>query len=312
MTAAKDGQLAEERQRLQAWLDAWTLECGLADEAEETAAAGSVEASLPPDAEAGECLETGDVGLVQPVAGLDQPVQPVYWVLLADPVSGMPQGVPFGRLPVPALPEEWATGWGAQPLRVLCFWNAQPVWQQQPPSWRVMRLDAAAQALVLEAWRGGAAAAAYGPPLQHPADPRHIYRMQEVARVRACFRGAVAQRGSTGIYTPLDVSPPLDLQEAAERDAYYSSDVRRFVSGDGQCHVRLIRRPQAVVEVRLTDPQGRPFLAYEDGALVTDAGARSGPIRYAAAFGDAGLLEGPLWLEDRQGQRVALRPAAAE
>lgn len=185
--------VAYRRQQLAAWLREWELDQLLqpagpvADHPPVRGAA--VELVMHRRAPA-EPLQSGAIRLLVPqTPATDR--RPVYVAVLRQQAPAAWWVAPFGRFGVPGLPGELATARTALHLRVLCLWNltvlgvdvlqaAWPVGRLTQPEWR-----ATWQVLACARDPGrpmrGALARRVGPPVVHPADPRHLYQEQEAA-----------------------------------------------------------------------------------------------------------------------------------
>lgn len=98
--------------------------------------------------------------------------------------------VPFSPYSVPACKDEWLTGLPGEPLKVLQFWNAQPVATKDlAQSWRTGHLEECqleqARCLYKHAidgsWPQGALRERIGLAILNPADERLIYQNEELA-----------------------------------------------------------------------------------------------------------------------------------
>lgn len=212
-----------QRQRLAAWLQAWQLTRRLEavpDAPGDPAAAPHPYSAAVPGRrrKAVSCtvgdparLQPGDIILMPPDAEATRS-RPVYVALLEPRSDGRWLAAPFGSLPLPAVPGELATGRRADPLRVLCIWNAAAIVPARlARGWRVGRLllrerrwarlllDAAHPRTMPAALRGR-----LGPPLVHPLDPRHDYLEQE--RLLWVEPAGTARCGE--LPTAYDASPP--------------------------------------------------------------------------------------------------------
>ena len=142
--------------------------------------------------------------------------------------------IPFSRFTVPACREEWKTDLRAMPLRVLCGWNARiTAGNPMLPSWPVRRLrgktlgrQRAWFAVIMgkqpvpERW-----VRRVGPPVLHPADPRHRYLDEERERVDHCFfqhNGESAwPPAEAGVYASAARMDPTPWNRAAEERGRY-------------------------------------------------------------------------------------------
>jgi hypothetical protein len=99
--------------------------------------------------------------------------------------------VPFSTYSVPCCKDEWLTGLDGEPLKVLQFWNAQPVPTfALAQSWQVGTFDeerlTAAQTLYSHAisgsWPQGALREKVGLAILNPSDERLVYQHEELAQ----------------------------------------------------------------------------------------------------------------------------------
>ncbi len=170
-----------ERNKLSAWLDEWRLHQAM-DAAEEALAHAGTEprpggCNRPagvtlPQRPYRSGLRAGDILLLKPVTPLTR-LRPIYVaVLQSEGSTEWWRVAPFGRLTLPATPDEVETGMKAPPLRVLCVWNGHvvPAARLQVWAWPVHRMTEAALAAAL-----AAGPSRRGPRLVHPLDPRHAY-----------------------------------------------------------------------------------------------------------------------------------------
>lgn len=217
----------------------------------------------------------GDVRLLRPA---DPEWGPVYVLVLAGEHEPDHHWIPFSRFSVPAMESEWLTGLRSAPLRVLCGWNArQPSAHQWPPSWRVRRLSGLTlerQHMFFRALTGGTPLAAkwrrqQGPPLQHPADPRHEYRDEEVARLdahglavtgRICFE----EEPTTYLNKP---DAPSALWQAAENRPLYGVPVALYRTVDHEVTVAVFAAAAGQIRIRLVTRAGLPCVTFDGGTI---------------------------------------------
>ncbi len=139
-------------------------------------------------------LAVGQVWLLHPDSQCTAS-RPLYVLLLAQAGDGRWLAVPFGRFAVPAIPGEWRTGMRAMHARVLCLWNTRYLdVATLRKAWKVTKItpDRLATArgrlrvcfdlsdcVVPENDTASTVLRESGPPLLHPADPRHQYLAEE-------------------------------------------------------------------------------------------------------------------------------------
>lgn len=224
-----------DRTRLAAWLAEWDLEKRLREESPDEPAAGQGQAAVKPPAGTLRYdrpvreIEPGDIVILPPAGTV---WGPVYVAVLAPHGRGRWLIVPFGRFATPAWWGEWSTGLSAPALTVACVWNSRVV--------SAAPLTALPRAGRLTARRREDLAAIYrhvqegedaperlrrrlGPPLVHPADPRHDYLDEETMRldqhIAAGEENAPGQMEAreTSNSIPYPVHQPQALMLAAER-----------------------------------------------------------------------------------------------
>jgi len=144
-------------------------------------------------------------------------VRPVYVAVLARFDAGHYLVAPYGRFAEPAIPGELETRRHEPSLQVLCVWQAQAMQAEElARAWFAGELEdgESREALAIHAFidRGtpipDGLRDRIGPPLVHPADPRHEYLDEQ--EPWAGSRLAVP-----------DGSPLPRLARAAERRARY-------------------------------------------------------------------------------------------
>lgn len=212
-----------QARRLAAWMAEWDIHCRLSADSD---------ASPHPPSEA--ILQDGDVAPTDPSpqpgeVRLLSPTVPgagarlIHVALFAGEDAPSLLSVPYSRFSEPAVPGEFLTG-RAEPLQVLCPWNARPLpLKVLERSWVVDNLseEEEAQALaVLRHVRSGAAlpselADLVGPPLSHPDDPRHAYINRETLLMDRLA-------GTAPLTYPLPES--TDLPKAAEPGEAYGEE----------------------------------------------------------------------------------------
>lgn len=285
-------RLGEDRARLSAWLSEWNIHEALAqdddvDEAEdedaEDATARDTEGDPPPAA--------GDIRLLHPSPSLlDR--RPLYVALLEGPTPLLALAIPFGPLSSPATPGELlVSSRRPPPVRVLCVWNRMllPL-DALGASWRVAALPRAVQADLRALLRAADLGREppdrlrprLGPPLRHPADPRHLYLQREkvlIDGVRAKACRWVLRREDALAFPPAgedasDAGAPL--RAAAERDAGYGH-ARRWAIGDTTLHL-VASREGDVVEFSVETESGIPSRQLDEALIVTRL--RHAPIRH--------------------------------
>lgn len=261
MSIGRAKQVGDWRRRLEEWLRLWRLTRRLDELPEETGvdaadnwAPGTVwdDAAPPPmiypaarrkRPVAGRALRigdparlrAGDIVLLPPETATTRR-RPVYVGLVgelepADEENGAPgvEGaswlvIPFGRLPLPAVPGELVTRRQAASLRVLCVWNcALAAAARLARGWLVGRLTAReldlarrVRDLAPDSVPPAALARRVGPPLIHPLDPRHVYLDEErLLWFETPATGAAQAMLSSGLLTTSDTATPRAAEDQA-------------------------------------------------------------------------------------------------
>ncbi len=128
----------------------------------------------------------GQIRLLSPrTVSLPAVERPVYVLLMPAVSADALALIPFSRYPIPATPREWRTRFYQPPLRVLCLWN-QHVCDRADfhAGWFIKTITQKQQAEVARVLQmlndlQTYASRRFGPPLQHPLDPRHVYLQEE-------------------------------------------------------------------------------------------------------------------------------------
>lgn len=219
-----------QRACLTRWLLAWDIERHLVDgpagDATLDAREGKAEVSCGARdnvAELDADVECGQIRLFSPKAP-GAPARPLYVAVLAGAGDEVFLVAPFSRFDEPAVPGEVLTGKNAKTLRVLCLWNARDLSAALLSlSWVVDALTSDEQAKFRRAYASLQAhgrvpddiAEIAGPPLQHPADPRHEYLEQDGMTLSRLADGDPVQRPKR---SRLDYPEPesRDLPKVAE------------------------------------------------------------------------------------------------
>ena len=305
----------DARGRLAAWLREWEIERRLGGAPAAAAAERPVRpgrtADRPAPWEGEPAPEAGQIRLLAPADGPSR-ARPVYIALLEPAPAGRWLAAPFGRFAAPAVPGEWATGLKASPLRVLCVWNARRLGARRAArSWVVGRLPRCALESALELRKTDRVrkpapeklAAAVGPPLTHPLDPRWAYLDEE-----RDFMDALAAEADAGEEGGGAVPYPFaegGLALAAEPHGAYESGRVLLVRELG-LRLRLTREPGGGWRIQVQDENGAPSPAL-DGASLRRTGARSpaATIRRGRARWPAGPPPVALEIRFRDGRTFA-------
>ena len=294
-----------QREKLAAWLVEWELENTLIDGEEESESPADPSVPLYDEA-----VEPGDVRLLIPRTGTDA-AGPLYCLVLPDSNGDeMRHWIPFGRFAEPAVPEEWKTEWAETPLSVLCFWLARRLSVfASPPSWATRRLTPQQLQQVQQAWNGEREDRC-GPPLLHPADPRHRYLMQERDRFDRYMQrpsGELMVSEDRGLYLTESDAGSHTWLLAAEGAAHYGVKPIMYVTEDKAVMVAAYQLANQMVRLTLMEANGFPCLRFEGGRIETERGVASGPITDAIAMATDPLYEQAAYLVDREGHRQILQ-----
>lgn len=230
-----------QRRKLSLWLEEWRIDRTLAAVTHDTAqplpesgvseaggagteSTGQVDGRQTPPA-------VGQIRLLPPVQVTGAQDRPVYVLVLEDAGAGAWRVVPFSRFANPAIPGEWMTGLRGLPLRVLCLWNARIVAQAVlAASWISRTLPAGQVGRAQAAWRDfsegcstdrTALTRGFGPPLEHPLDPRHEYIQEERGLLDASL-GAGADDEDQDDVSSYEVAGS-ELRKAAEAAGEYDA-----------------------------------------------------------------------------------------
>jgi hypothetical protein len=240
---------AWQRQRLARWLAEWQLERRLREgdpppfasgQSRPPAGVGAAEAKPAPGLSGAEPAATdgsvriGQIRLMKPdLAGGE--CRPLFVAVLREtPEAGL-LVAPFGRFAEPATPGELLTGRDRPPLRVLCLWSARwlcPTLVER--SWTVDALTATELGEALSVWSAIAGAAPLpaeleervGPPIVHPADPRHEYRAEEMT-IMSALAAAAAEAWESPGNAAWDIgTTTAEWRLAAESREVYGRSIR--------------------------------------------------------------------------------------
>jgi hypothetical protein len=174
---------AFHRHQLTAWMAEYQLDRQLREPVPQASGASSCSHTRNPACPA---PAPGQIRLLSPTTvSLSAIERPVYVLLMPTGSADTLALIPFSRYRIPATPREWRTRFNQPPLRVLCLWN-QHVCDRADfhAGWFIKTITQKQQAEVarvlpmlndLQAY----ASRRFGPPLQHPLDPRHVYLQEE-------------------------------------------------------------------------------------------------------------------------------------
>lgn len=265
-----------------------------------------------------DTISAGEVRLLASVSGPTTD-WPLYVAVLAAPSDDAFCCVPFSRYSNPALPGEWSTGVRHAALRVLCFWNAQGVTlAEMPPGWRVKWLSGRQLKQIQEMRNGfdlgvplsAAQRKRVGPPLMHPADPRHHYIAEERERMATYFRPA-ADRGLTqdeesGLYLSEWTRDKEEWLLAAEGCERYGVAAAVYHTEDHMVIVAVYEQETDQILVRIMTHDGGPCTRYDGGYVEAATGERSGAIQAGNTMMSAQLATKLVALIDSEGKRNPL------
>lgn len=229
-----DGQ----RDRLARWLAEWEIDdalaavgAGASEPQPDAGAVGELAADIA-STEDGPVPAPGQVRLFSPEPRAARH-RALYVALLAWRGEDVLLAAPYGRFSEPAVPGELLTVRDTPALRVLCPWNARPLTVTLlQRTWFVDKLDDGETAEAVDLHRCMEQRHAIpaelrhriGPPLRHPADPRHTYLRQERIRMDLLVRESGAGGVSDGGLAYPTHSPEENLRLAAESGEEYGSD----------------------------------------------------------------------------------------
>lgn len=228
-----------QRRELSCWIEEWKIDRALTAATEpgravvEAAADDTVSRCRGDQISGGGGVvpAVGQVRLLPPVEAGGTHERPVYVLVLECAGIGQWRVAPFSRFDNPATPGEWTTGLRALPMRVLCLWNARVVGQDMlGAAWFCRRVSAAQVGRALAAYRqvreglssGAALSGRFGPPLEHPLDPRHGYLQEERALLDVSLgeREPGAEQGDAFCYE----AGESERRKAAEGAGEYGAD----------------------------------------------------------------------------------------
>jgi len=272
---------------------------------------------------------TGDIRLLNPWL-VREVRRPLYFAVLGEWLDGMWLIAPFARFSLPATVGEFNTGRGESdprqsPLSVLSLWNAHTV----PPevvqqSWF---LDTLSESELENAWEvfrqvmTGKALPPHlmervGPPMHHPADPRHDYLAEEAGGLSPLGRSA--EEYVSHLKDAVDVVPVS--RETEVEDKWVESTLGQFglavagAAATGGGITLKLHVPE--LEVRVTfrqDSRGERVIARVtslidsnvshklDGGVVMRGGKVVGKFARGRAEFKATTLSGKIGLRNRRG-----------
>lgn len=256
------------------------------------------------------CLAPGEIYLLHPAVPGGS-VRLWHMVILEPPRQGQVLVAPFSRYDTPALPGELRLGGDVAGLRVLALWNARAVSLDRfGGAWRLGELALEDYHAVLEVRRflergdplSDAVEPRVGPPLWHPADPRHDYRDQEVAAMQevagsdlACLRLADVAEDAPG----------WEVRRVADAAARYGAAVD-FAIGGSSLRLRLtLSGGHYAVDV--VTEGGRHSRRFDGGFIAGVGGFRSLPIWGGMTVVPNHVADGGLGLHDGDGKRLRLQ-----
>jgi hypothetical protein len=269
---------AWQRERLQSWIEEWTLDLGLRGALQEIpnevlAPAikmfpdRALDLARPYDEE----VEVRQIRLLGPTVAPDAD-RPICVAILGDTPDKLFLTAPFSRFGTPATPGEWLTGRDTAALRVLSIWNTRLFDSTYlKKSWLIGELSDAESAAAWEVFESQMAAqpmrntlaSQVGPPVVHPKDPRLLYQVEEAALFDAV--AVVAEKPSSGVVTEfvalrkiyeaaMEEELPLaaDSDEAPSREFTLDAD-----SGETVVVRDIFEVPTYSLFIRMYLPPGR-------------------------------------------------------
>lgn len=324
-----------DAKHLALWLRLWREEVALAE-------AGKLPeplpAEVPPPARSSAiqpfdsfCVWPSDIRLLNPWLVRDVR-RPLYFAVLGEWLDGLWLIAPFARFSIPATVGELNTGRGEtdpkqDPLSVLSLWNAHTVppefaqesWfidtlseDELENAWEVFRQVMTGKALPPHLLRR------VGPPLYHPADPRHDYLAEEANGLSPL--GRAAEEYVARLKGAANVAPASNYAEMQGK--LVESTLGRFepalagVAGTGGGGATLkLRVPDLGVRVTFRqDSRGERVVARVtlltdstlshklDGGVVIKAAKVVGKFSRGRSEFKATVLAGQIGLRDRRGK----------
>jgi hypothetical protein len=326
-----------DAERLALWLRRWREELALA-EARGLPEPLPSDIPTPPRSSQVQPFDSpdlvhGEIRLLDPWLVRDVR-RPLFIAVLKEWLDGLWLVAPFGRFPSPATPGEWQTGYPQDELAVLCLWNAHTVpLEVVRQSWWINNLESSE---LEDAWTvfrhvatGELLPAAVmpnvGPPLYHPADPRHDYLAEEVAGLRPLAR--LAEEYVDRLETKPSVSPSPGEMGVSDFSVISPLGRRLPVGSRGGTGGGVILKLRvSSLEVRVTfrqDARGEAVFARVtrlndselshrlDGGVVMAGGKAVGKFARGRAEFRAAALTVQIALRDRQGRPLSVEIEAA-
>jgi hypothetical protein len=319
-------EVLRQRQQLAVWLHEWEMDRVLAgDESLPAREAGQVRDTLrlvDPYLYKARAPEPGAIVLVRPnAAAVCRGDGPLYMLVWSAAAAQQSVWIPFGRFATPGLSGEWRTGLSAGPLQVLCFWNRQYVpTGDEPAHWIVRQLSGRARQECSEAYRlyeeDASLAVArqhrFGPPLLHPADPRHDYMDEEKERVEAGLATAPGPL-TLPVGAPrrfLSEGPGGDGGEwliAAEPAATYAQPEQIYEVGEGVAQLLVYALSGGRARVRMIGATGTVCRDFDSGWIEGRRGRRLVQVADGGAILEWADEADLLSIIMPSGERVGLR-----
>lgn len=297
------------RAKLEAWLDEWHAD-RILDRVSVPRDVG-FEIDAPINQPEDDPRPTyGDIRLLAP----DAPAagsRPVLLALLEPATESQWLVAPFSRFATPATPGELQTGLEDAGLAVLCVWNTarlpDSVLQQ---SWRVdaigdellADIQSLSRHLEHETQVQARLLDRIGPPLQHPADPRHTYVSEEMARMEQLQNPDTA----APLIYPARADDEIDLPLAADTRRSYGIPSRYSLEGTALVLRLVIDRSGERCVIFVEDIEDRASREL-DGASIT-AGKDSAIIEDGSALFPLGSIDDDLAVTRPDGTRIIAVP----
>lgn len=308
----------QDRRTLGVWLAEWDLDRRLMAADADPGPMDAMSTAVPGTYER-DALREGDIRLLMPVRSGEMSEFPLYVALLPGATEDTLWWVPFGRFATPALPSEWSTGMKHRALRVLCFWNARCVETKEAPgSWRVKRLTERQRADIASVYRAlesgdslpGRLRKRVGPPLVHPADPRHEYQAEERDRMALHFIDRAMHSGSEeegGLYLSEWSTDPVAWLMAAEVREKYGVAAAIYITEDDAVILVVYTQSPERVRIRIMNRDGFPCTQYDGGYVESESGEVSGRIEKGSATVPSHVTKQLRVLVDQHGTRTLLQ-----
>ncbi|GEM_PF-1912300 len=258
--------------KLSAWLDEWYADQLLAQVSVPGDFGPTLDAPTnePEDEPAPAC---GDIRLLAPdskVAGS----RPILIAILEAAGKHKWLVAPFSRFATPATPGELHTDLESTGLTVLCVWNATRLSKSLvQQSWQVDAIDdglfsdvqSMLQHITDETELEPELADRVGPPIQHPADPRHTYVAEEMARMEQ-----LQNPDTEPLIYPIRAEEEAALPLAADTRLAYGIPSRYRIADTALTLRLVLDRSGDGCVIFVDDADGRASEALDGARVATD------------------------------------------